>query len=129
MSYKRLVLNRIKTPDGTLLTSYHQHDYVTYVDDNGLEYMVDGGSFYARRNVHDDFPYEELSIYECAPFEIIRKVLSWGTRGQKVDKPLIWIVLEDMETDHIEKCLEIPNIDKMYKDFFEKELKYRGMVR
>jgi len=36
---KKIILNRIKTPDGTILTSYHRHDYIEYIDDNGLEYI------------------------------------------------------------------------------------------
>jgi hypothetical protein len=42
----------------------HRHDYVTYTDANGLDYMVDGGNDYLRRNVHTEAPYEELTIYE-----------------------------------------------------------------
>ena len=43
---KKLILSRIRTPDGTILTSYHQHDYVTHTDKNGETYMLDGGSEY-----------------------------------------------------------------------------------
>ena len=56
-STPRLILNRIKTPDGTILTSYNRHDYVSYEDANGLEYMVDGGLEYLRRNVNNEFIY------------------------------------------------------------------------
>ena len=28
----RILLNRIKTPDGTILTSYNRHNYVEYKD-------------------------------------------------------------------------------------------------
>ena len=40
---EELLLNQIKTPDGTILRSHSRHDYVTHVDANGHEYMVDGG--------------------------------------------------------------------------------------
>jgi len=48
MSERKIVLNRIKTPDGTILTSYHRHNYVSHID-NGELYAVDGGNDYLRR--------------------------------------------------------------------------------
>ena len=33
----------MRTPDGTILESKHRHDYVTHLDANGNEYMLDGG--------------------------------------------------------------------------------------
>lgn len=50
----RILVNAIRTPDGTLLHSKHRHDCVIYKDKNGKEYGVDGG--YSRNN---NF-YEEL---------------------------------------------------------------------
>ena len=32
---ERLLLNRMQTPDGTVLTSWSRHDYRTYTDANG----------------------------------------------------------------------------------------------
>ena len=64
----RIVCNRIQTPDGTILISQHRHDYQIYTDKNGLEYMVDGGCDYLRRNVHYEAPHTELSVYDTAPF-------------------------------------------------------------
>ncbi len=40
---KEILCNRIQTPDGTILTSHDRHDFKSYVDKNGYEYMVDGG--------------------------------------------------------------------------------------
>lgn len=31
---KQLIYNAIKTPDGTVLVSYHRHDYKTHLDAN-----------------------------------------------------------------------------------------------
>ena len=77
MEKARIVSNRILTPDGTILESMHRHDYVTYEDANGLEYMVDGGLDYLRRNVHDDAPYIELSVYSDDSHDVIRDVFKW----------------------------------------------------
>ena len=64
----KIICNQIRTPDGTILISHTVHDYKEYKDKNGLVYMVDGGNDYLRRTVHKEAPYEELTIYEDAPF-------------------------------------------------------------
>lgn len=37
---RKLLVNRIQTPDGTILTSKSVHDYVTHTDANGEEYIL-----------------------------------------------------------------------------------------
>ena len=69
---KRLILSQIQTPDGTILRSMHQHDYVTYIDKNGETYMLDGGNEYQRYSINKE-PFKDLSIWSDAPFEIIRE--------------------------------------------------------
>ena len=102
---RRIISNRIRTPDGTILVSNHVHDYVTYTDKNGLEYMVDGGNDYLRRNTHKEAPYEELSIYSDAPFEEIRKVYCRGGRGKDNKQPLTWVPLEEMNDEWLAACI------------------------
>lgn len=109
MTEPRLILNRIQTPDGTILTSYHRHDYVTHTDKNGLEYMVDGGHDYARRNVHVTAPYIEMSVYSDAPFEEIRKVYCRGGRGKNGDQPLTWVPMCEMSDSWLEACIRYNN--------------------
>ena len=124
---EKIVSNRIRTPDGTILESIHRHDYVTYIDANGKEYMVDGGLDYLRRNIHDDAPYEELSLYSGAYHQLIRQVFKWGTRGKDGKQPLTWLVLQDMETDHIEAILETQSHLREYiRQVFVNELNFRG---
>jgi len=123
-----LVFNAIRTPDGTVLESRHRHDYVTYRDKNGKEYMVDGGLEYTRRNVHADAPYEELSVYTTDGHDNVREVVKWGTYGKDGNQPLTHILLKDMSTEHIEACLEnVPSMHPAYKESFKEELKLRSL--
>ena len=39
----KILSNKMRTPDGTILESKHRHDYVTHTDANGKEYMLDSG--------------------------------------------------------------------------------------
>jgi hypothetical protein len=123
-----LVYNAIRTPDGTVLESFHTHDFKTYVDKNGKEYMVDGGRAYIRRNVHDDAPYEELSVYTTDGHDRVREALKWGTYGVAGDQPLTYIALKDMNTGHIQACLDtVSHIHPVWKQAFEEELKLRSL--
>jgi hypothetical protein len=152
MKEKRIIVNQIKTPDGTILRSMHRHDYVTHKDANGLEYMVDGGMDYLRRTVHqskltislrikkfflkvlgktwkDPLEYTELSIYDDAPFEVIRENFCRGGRGKDGLQPLTWVPISKMSDDWLKACITYNNerglggsfASKMYR----KELKYR----
>lgn len=130
MSEARIVSNRIRTPDGTILESRHRHDYVTYVDKNGKEYMVDGGLEYLRRNVHDDAPYEELSVYDDAPYALIREAFKWGTRGKGGNQPLTFVPLKDLTSEHIEAILETQtHISERIRKLFIDELTFRGIEK
>jgi hypothetical protein len=126
MSKERIVSNRIRTPDGTILESMHRHDYRTYVDANGLEYMVDGGLDYTRRNVHDGEPYEELTVYSTDSHDVIREVFKWGTRGKDGNQPLKYVPLKDLTTEHIEAILKTQDhIQQYIRNIFLDEMIFR----
>jgi hypothetical protein len=126
MSEPRIVCNRIRTPDGTILESMHRHDYRTYVDANGLEYMVDGGLDYTRRNVHENAPYTELSVYSDSPHDVIREVFKWGTRGKDGRQPLKYVPLKDLTTEHIDAILKTQDhIQQYIRNIFLDEMIYR----
>jgi len=125
----QIVANRIKTPDGTILQSYHRHDYKTYTDKNGKEYMVDGGLDYLRRNVHDDAPYIELSLMMDNPFVEIREAFHWGTYGKDGKQPLTRVPLADMTTEHIFAIQDNCKLEPWVKELFDKELRYRDESR
>lgn len=121
----KIVYNALRTPDGTVLESRHRHDYRTYTDANGKEYMVDGGLDYLRRSAHgDEF---NLSVSLDDEHEAVRVVLEWGTRGPNGDQPYRLVKLCDMADDHIQACLETQN--NMYPQVraaMQNELLWRG---
>jgi hypothetical protein len=57
-----IILNRIRTPDGTILTSRSRNDYVSYTDESGIKYSIDGGLDYLKRQTSGE--YVELSKYD-----------------------------------------------------------------
>ena len=120
----KLLLNRIKTPDGTILTSYNRHNYVEYKDTLTKEVlMVDGGTDYLRRNVGT---YEELSVYDDGSHITRRSAVHWGTRGKDGRQPLVYKPLKDLDSDHIEAILKTQHqISDFYREIFKEELKYR----
>ena len=123
---KRILLNRIITPDGTVLCSYSRHDYKTYRDTLSNEvYMVDGGTTYLRRNVCK-VPYKEASVYVGDSHEKVRECLVWGSFGKSGKEPLKRNILAEMSNEHIKNVLrDCPNIPHWYKEAFKEELKYR----
>lgn len=126
MSSERLLLNRIQTPDGTILTSRHRHDYREYTDRNGFTYMVDGGLDYLRRNTYPVRPYKELSVWSTDTFEKIRMAFDWGTYGEDGRGPLQYVKLKDMSTEHIAAVLTTEQQLQMeIRLVFKKELEYR----
>jgi len=120
----RILLNRIKTPDGTILTSYNRHNYVEYKDSITKEVlMVDGGTDYLRRNIGT---YEELSVYDDGSHLTRRSAVHWGTRGKDGKQPLVYKLLKDLDSDHIEAILKTQHqISDFYREIFKNELKYR----
>jgi len=120
----RILLNRIKTPDGTILTSYNRHNYVEYKDTITKEVlMVDGGTDYLRRNMGT---YEELSVYDDGSHLTRRSAVHWGTRGKDGRQPLVYKPIKDLDSDHIEAILKTQHqISDFYREILKDELKYR----
>lgn len=124
---QKLVFNAIKTPDGTLVISRHRHDFVTHQDKNGFRYSVDGGLEYLRRSWPDQAPeYQEASVYIEDGIEKIREVIEWGTNGVDGKEPFRLIKLKDMDTSHIQACLDTQmNMHPHFREAFCMELQYR----
>jgi len=129
MTKRRLLANRIITPDGTMLQSYHHHDCVTYTDANGIEYMVDGGLDYQRCIINDEFPYTDASVYTDDPHHRIREAFCWGSYGKKGDQPLKWMPLNTMTDEHIQAILDTQHhILEHIREVFENEQTYRAFL-
>jgi hypothetical protein len=105
MSEPKLLANRIITPDGTMLQSYHRHDYKTYIDANGKEYMVDGGLEYRRGIIHDDAPPKDACVYSDDPHEVIRDAFHWGTRGKDGKQPVQFKPISSLSNKHIHNII------------------------
>ena len=125
---RNIILNRIKTPDGTVLTSHHRHDYVSHIDENGETYITDGGNEYFRRSVNN-IPAEELSVYDDEPFEVIRVSYHRGSRGKDGSSPLTWIPISEMSNQHLQASIqyneERGDADCQANKFYLMELEYR----
>ena len=125
---KQILCNRIQTPDGTILISHNRHDYKTHVDKNGYEYMVDGGMDYLRRNIVQEAPYTEMSVYDDSPYETIREVLFRGGRGKDGKQPLKYVALNEMSNDWVESVIgyeELVRPDNRYLKYYRQEVEYR----
>ena len=120
-----ILRSKMKTPDGTILESAFRHDYVTYTDANGKEYMLDGGCDYVRCSANGD--EEMLTVTSDDSHEVIREVVTWGTYGKNGDETLVHVKIADMSTQHLQACLDTqktmrPALRKVMQD----ELEYRN---
>lgn len=121
---RRILKNSIITPKGRELISRHIHNYVSY---DG--YSVDGGSSYLKRGFPTTPDYIENSVYDDGLHETRRNNISWGVNYTKEGKKLHqtqWKFIKDLNTNHIWAILlNIPNIDKFYKEVFIDEIIFR----
>ena len=113
----------LRTPDGTILISQHQHDYVSYTDANGKHYFIDGGSAYCRASANGDEVF--LVIDDTSPHAAIREHLAWGTYGKSGNEPYRKVLLKDMDVDHI--IAIISDGYEYVRPHLIAELKFRGL--
>lgn len=129
----KLVANKWRTPDGTLLWSKHTHDFVAHNDKNGDYYFVDGGNDYIRMSLNKE-PMVSECIYSDDPFELVRKRIFRGTFAidrKKGFKRRAWMPISNMSDAHLCNCI-IDKIGQRIVDRYElnthmyiKELVYR----
>ncbi len=122
MQTRKLVVNMMRCPDGTMLVSQHRHDYVDYTDVNGEYCFLDGGLDYQRCSGN----MENCSIYSNSPHTLKREYFTWGSYGKDGKQPLKHILLKDMELDHITNIIATQtHLPEHILDVFIDELKLR----
>lgn len=119
-----VVYSALRTPDGTLLESRHRHDCVTHWDENGKNYMIDGGVEYIRSSAHGDEEYITVTLDD--PHEVVREVVTWGTCGKNGDEPYREVKLSEMSNAHIKAVIETQStMYPAFKRAMMNELTYR----
>lgn len=98
----RLVANRWRTPDGTLLWSRYTHDFVSHIDENGETYIVDGGNDYCRISQNKE-PMSDECVYADDDFEKVRKIVMRGTFDKNGDR--LWLPIKAMSDAHLCNCI------------------------
>ena len=122
---RKLILNRIRTPDNTILESRNRQDYKCYKDTKSNElYFTDGGIDYTKRSVNKE-SFIDLSLYSTDSFEKLREGLEWGTFGKNGDEELHYKSISNMSTNHIKAILSQYRLADYMKETFEKELEFR----
>lgn len=108
---------------GAKLVTRHQHDFQSCDCENKTS--VDGGlSLFGRFGGKDLSKIQHFTITTEDNFETQRFYFERGTRGVNGDKPLHWIKLKDMTTEHIKAVIKYTP-DSPYNEVYKKELKYR----
>ncbi len=121
---KKIILNRIKCLHcGDVIVSSYTHDYKKC---SCGKVSVDGGTSYLKRGFQVATDYEEMSLFDDAPFEEIRKNLRWGTRGKSGTDKLKFVPVCEMSNEHLTKILRDERQGAGWvRDIFIEELKYR----
>ena len=102
----QMYASRMITPDGTVLQSFHRHDYVEHTDTvSGETYMLDGGTDYIRSSVNKVAPTWDI-VYTNDDHMKKRTIPVWGTMGKDGVDPFKYISVSEMTDAHIEKLLE-----------------------
>lgn len=86
----------------TIIRSEHTHDFKSCTCGR---VCVDGGRDYTRRVFSSASDYKDLSVYDDAPFEVIREHLARGGRGKDGKQPLAWYMLKDISNDYLDNLI------------------------
>jgi hypothetical protein len=125
---RQMVYNAIQTPDGTIIESFHRHDYKTHLDKNGKEYMIDGGLSYCRCSTHPD--QKHIIVYFDESFDKVRDHFRWGKNYDK-DMNLLpetqWTKLSELNNDHLTTLIDGGYGAEWCQRLFEQEKKYRKL--
>lgn len=129
---RELLYNAIRCPDGTIIQSRHQHDYVEHTQADGSVYIVDGGLEYSRYGGTHLGLIDLLQVYTDDPHEKIREVFEWGNCLDKDGNDLgktTYRKLKDLDDSHVVALVKWTSegypskINKVFVD----EMKWRGL--
>ena len=132
MQERTLLLNRIRCPDGTVLTSRSRHDFKGHTQVDGRYYFVDGGLSYQRIG-YSDKEYTDLSIYTNDNHIKIRENMEWGKNYDKEMNLLpktVYVKVKDITDGHLKaimlltKGVEGSSITAVHQ-VFQNELEFR----
>ena len=121
-----VVVNKWITPDGTILHTKCPGDFVAYTDADGNRYFADQGH-YGHHRLSGDLT--DCSLFYDDSHEEIRKFFSWKSYGKDGKQHGAWLVLKDMETEHINNILLTQkHINAtVVRQVFIDELNFRGV--
>lgn len=101
---KRLVANRWKTPDGTVLESVYTHDFVQYHDKVADDdYFIDGGIDYVRHSVND-IPMQDCCVWSTDPITVVREYFKRGTFDK--DGNRIYVLIKNLSDAHLQNIIK-----------------------
>ena len=139
MEDRKILASWIMAPDGTMIPSFHRHNFREHITIDSWRYddddstlipsetrysMSDGGTDYLRRGG----VYTEMSIYSDDHFEVIRRFLCRGGRGEDGTSPLTYVPLFRMDEQWLKECIrynERLGIEG-HNEYYKKELIYRN---
>jgi hypothetical protein len=113
---------------GEVLVSRHRHDYKTCSCEQ--ETMIDGGLEYIRYGGRDLAKVQINSIYDDAPFEIMREYLERGGRGVNSDEELKYVKLKDINDEWLQAIIEYETQHRPKNRFiaiYKNEQKFRKL--
>ena len=133
-----LILNRWRTPDGTVLVSKHRHDFVQHYDNFAKdEYFIDGGNDYVRMS-KNDMPMVDMCIYADDPYETVRQyehrgaMVSFKGKDGETYHRTVWVPLRAMSDQHVCNCIvyNLKNVNEItryevHTHLYVKEMLYR----
>lgn len=121
---RKILINKVMCPDGTILESHHRHDYKEYTDKLGRYTMVDGGRDYLKRGG----TFTEMSVYSDDSHEVIRREVTRIGRGKNLDQqPFITPVMamNDSWLKNVIEWCEDYQPNNPFLDVFKEEVLYR----
>ena len=111
---------------GEIFNSTHVHDFQGCTFADGSSFFVDGGTEYLRCGGDGTSHQESLVLTSEDTAKEITSKLIWGTRGPLGDQPLKWVILNECETDHLNKILMFADPSELYRNTIETILKERN---